>query len=160
MDVANLLFIVLLSCPAAQPNATTLAPGWATKETVPGASKQTMHPCESPFLFVFWQLPLFPFPVLNYFDWLKQPSILPYIPTYCCGIYITRILHHLVADFPVACVRSYFYCTPRVDAEFYLTKPRLQNNLLWCGQGFSLLIIPASGFDYSYNTVSNSVSAG
>ena len=27
--------------------------------------------------------------------------------TYCCGICITRILHHLVADFTVACVRSY-----------------------------------------------------
>ena len=30
---------------------------------------------------------------------------------------------------------SYFYYTTHVDVEFYLTKPRLQNNLVWCGQG-------------------------
>ena len=32
-------------------------------------------------------------------------------------------------------ILCYFYDTNHVDAEFYLTKPRLQNNLVWCGQG-------------------------
>ena len=65
-----------------------------------------MHPCKSP-LFVFWYVPLFPFPVLNYFDGQNSLPVLPYIPTYCCDICITCILHHLVADFTVACIQSY-----------------------------------------------------
>ena len=32
-------------------------------------------------------------------------------------------------------ILGYCYITTRVDAEFYLTKPQLQNNLVWCGQG-------------------------
>ena len=28
-----------------------------------------------------------------------------------------------------------WYYTTGVDAEFYVTKPRLQNNLVWCGKG-------------------------
>ena len=39
---------------------------------------------------------------------LLLATVLPYIATYCCGICITSILHHLVADFMVVCVRSYF----------------------------------------------------
>ena len=34
-------------------------------------------------------------------------------------------------------ILGYFYYTTCVDAEFYLTKPQLQNNLVWCGQGLS-----------------------
>ena len=34
-------------------------------------------------------------------------------------------------------ILGHFYYTTHVDAELYLTKPWLQNNLVWCGQGHS-----------------------
>ena len=32
-------------------------------------------------------------------------------------------------------ILGYFFYTTPVDTEFYLTKPWVQNNLVWCGQG-------------------------
>ena len=105
------------------------APGWATKETAPLASKQTMHPCGSPLLFEFRYLPRFPFPVLIYLDWLKQPSHftlhLHLLHVYC--ITWRRILRLCV----YGVILGYFYYTTRVDAEFHLTKPRQNQSFLW-----------------------------
>ena len=119
---------VRLSCPAAQPNATTAAPGWATKETAPLASKQTMHPCESQLLFVFCYLPRFHFPVLNSFDWLKQPSRFTLHPH--------LLLWHMYYTY-IASLGGGFYgcvCTELFsawNAPVSLKSPSLIPTLLW-----------------------------
>ena len=82
-------------------------------------------PCESPLLFMFWYLPRFPVPVLNYFDWLKQPSRFTlHRHLLLWHMYYTYIAS-LGGRFTVACVQSYFYYTPRVDAFFFLSNKTL-----------------------------------
>ena len=129
-----------------------VAPGWATKGTAPLASKQTMHPCESPLLFVFWNLPCFSFLVSNYFDWFKQP--------FCFTLHAHLLLWHMYYTYIASLCGGFYGClctelfsvifiTPIAWAKFYLTKPRLQNNLVWCGQGLTISL-PSTG-----STVSN-----
>ena len=134
MDNTELLFIGLLSAVFSCVQLSTTA-------TAPLASKQTMHPCESPLLFVFWYLPHFPFSVLNCFHWLKQPSRFTLHPHLLLLVYVLHV--YCITWWRILRLRmygvilSYFYYTIHVDEEFYLPKPRLQNNLVWCGQALS-----------------------
>ena len=111
-----------------------------------------MHPCESPLLFVFWNLPCFSFLVSNYFDWFKQP--------FCFTLHAHLLLWHMYYTYIASLCGGFYGClctelfsvifiTPIAWAKFYLTKPRLQNNLVWCGQGLTISL-PSTG-----STVSN-----
>ena len=61
--------------------------------------------------------------------------------TYCCCIWLTRILHHLVAELFFT---ELFLLHHLCGWEIYSTKPWLQNNLVWCGQGLRAACVSVS----------------
>ena len=93
------------------------------KKTAPSASKQTMHPFESPLLFGFWYLPRCSFQVLNYFDWLKQPS--------CFTLHPHLLLWHVLH---VYCITWWQILRVRVSRVIGQIVPQLEDTQMLSSQ--------------------------